>query len=100
MRIARWLWNNPRASSCRIQAHLLLCTAPGENTPAVLCVLPTQLCSSLPARSGSRGSPLLYVKNCSTSGATLSTRLMRSPSTSGTAGRGSSSTQVQEEVQE
>lgn len=67
--------------------HLALCIAPGENTPAGLCVLPTQLCSSLPASSGSRGSPHLNKKYCSTRGATLSTRLMRSPSSRGTAGR-------------
>jgi hypothetical protein len=65
--------------------HLALCMAPGENTPAGLCVLPTQLCSSLPPSSGSRGSPHLNKKYCSTRGATLSTRLMRSPSSKGTA---------------
>lgn len=66
-------------------AHLALCMAPGENTPAGLCVLPTQLCSSLPPSSGSRGSPHLNRKYCSTRGATLSTRLIRSPSSKGTA---------------
>jgi hypothetical protein len=65
--------------------YLALCMAPGENTPAGLCVLPTQLCSSLPPSSGSRGSPHLNRKYCSTRGATLSTRLIRSPSSKGTA---------------
>lgn len=85
---------SPLAFMVNSPTHLVTLSPPGEYTPgalpppapAQLLAPPSSSLTPAPPPSGAEGSPLRNSKNCSTSGATLFTRLMRSPSCSGAVG--------------